>query len=172
MQALTFSDHGPARGKSGRALEHSSDTAPSRPLCLLARARSTPWFALSVLPRSLRTSGGFRCPRRPFLTKSYPTMRHIKPVALFRLVCRFAQDRFRRGRRRSLCPFPPSRTLAFFVPPSSSFAETNVKPSIAPECVAWNGQSAILSSRVYTFKPSVTVASEISTGVVGYAAVD
>lgn len=86
--------------------------------------------------------GSFRCLRRTFLTKSYPTMRNIKPVTLVRLA------------------FTPSRTvptqtivvplLLYLVTNALAFVSPRRRspkpPSTSRRCVAWNGQSAPLSS--------------------------
>lgn len=110
-------------------------TAPARlSWSFSSRARAlTPWFALSLLPRSLRTADADASEfRRTFLTKSSPAMRNIKPVTPFCLASRIVQDCLQHS--SSLFPFtPPRRRL-------SKPASSNQR------CVAWNGQSALPSS--------------------------
>ena len=97
-------------------------------------------------------------------------MRNIKPVALFRLVFRLSRNRV-----YSDTDHRPSGVVLFYWPLTSSRTSVLSIPlrrrlaqptSSSPECVAWNGQSAILSLGL-AFKPSATVVSEINTGVVG-----
>jgi hypothetical protein len=139
----------PFGGPPNGVAEHF--TAPTRLslTTLSSRARSTSWFTLSVLQRSLCTVVDSAAPEGRFSpNRTRPMMRRIKPVTLFRLPSRIVQDRF--STQTVVVPFyfPSSRTLAFSSPPRRRSPEPT---SSNRECVAWN-------------------ASEISTGDVGYAA--